>query len=432
MESARAAVAAPGIKSKPAGVARTPALIRGGAELLLGDPILPQPIALAARSTGPAALFAVCVVLLFISTLALVVSYGWGSPMWERMFYDLNTRESQIRPLGPWPAARVNPGNGLLIEVVRAVVIIIGALLVVVGRFLGKEAAELLPHSPWAELGPRRLGLRSLFRITLLALAAWMFASTAYHHLHNGPRTLWMCRGNPFVQSYLDAGDPAELTQRQNRPDDREKMNGEPPAPTDPGYAEYERQCLHPYLAYYSYSFIMFVLVAPVVLTVCFYAVCSSLWNHLITQPREIAELPDDADPRAVDNRLRYYEATYADDIDRYLALLLLLLSSWAYHLWWDQYNLTGTAAGHARSIIMVAVGAWVALFAVLLVTYQALVREAAQRIPDGPNARDFHRRHEYFRFFVKTLKASPYFWLCLIAGSASAVWYMCAAAFHW
>jgi hypothetical protein len=401
--------------------------------LLLGDPILPQPKALAARSTGPAALFAVCVVLLFISTLALVVSYGWGRPMWERMFYELNTHESQIRPLGPWPATRVNPGNGLLIEVVRAVVIIVGALLVVVGRFLGKEAAELLPHSPWAELGPRRLGLRSLFRITLIALAAWMFASTAYHHLHNGPRTLWMCRGNPFVQRYLDAGDPAELTERQKRPDDdKEKMNGEPPGPSDPEYAEYERQCLHPYLAYYSYSFIMFVVVAPVVLTVCFYAVCSSLWNHLITQPREIAELPDDADPRAVDNRLRYYEATYVADIDRYLALLLLLLSSWAYHLWWDQYNLTGTAAGHARSIIMVAVGAWVALFSVLLVTYQALVREAAQRIPDGPNARDFHRRHEYFRFFVKTLKASPYFWLCLIAGSASAVWYICAAAFHW
>jgi hypothetical protein len=65
-------------------------------------------------------------------------------------------------------------------------------------------------------------------------------------------------------------------------------------------------------------------------------------------------------------------------------------------------------------------------------VTYQALVREAARRISDGPNAHDFHRRHEYFRFFVKTLSASPYFWLCLVAGGASAVWYTCAAAFHW
>jgi hypothetical protein len=260
-----------------------------------------------------------------------------------------------------------------------------------------------------------------------------MFASTAAHHLYNGPRTLWMSRGNPFVQRYIDGPDPAELAERQRRPDDdKERMNGEPPGPTDPEYGEYERQCLHPYLAYYSYSFVMFVLVAPIVLTVCFYTVCSSLWNHLITQPREIAELPDDSDPRAVDNRLRYYEATYIDDIDRYLALLLLLLSSWAYHLWWDQYNLTATAAGHARSIIMVAIGAWVALFLVLLVTYQALAREAAKRIPEGAIADDFRGRHEYFRFFVKTLRASPYFWLCLVAGGASVVWYICAAALHW
>ena len=69
-------------------------------------------------------------------------------------------------------------------------------------------------------------------------------------------------------------------------------MNGEPPTPGQPGYGEYERQCLHPYLAYYSYSFIMFVVVAPVVLTVCFYAVCSSLWNHLITQPRRSPNSP--------------------------------------------------------------------------------------------------------------------------------------------
>ena len=222
-----------------------------------------------------------------------------------------------------------------------------GALLIVVGRFLGKEAAELLPHFSWSNLGPRRPGLRSFFRIMLLALAAWMFVGSAAHHLYNGPRTLWMSRGNPFVQRYIDGPDPAELAERQSRADDdKEKMNGEPPRPTDPEYGEYERQCLHPYLAYYSYSFVMFVLVAPVVLTVCFYTVCSSLWNHLITQPREIAELPDDANPRAVDNRLRYFEATYVDDIDRYLALLLLLLCSWAYHLWWDQYNLTATAAG--------------------------------------------------------------------------------------
>jgi hypothetical protein len=407
IEAAReAAVGAAEKKAKPRGVLAIADWIRGGVELLLGDPVLPQPKPPAGRSTGPGPLFAVCVVLLLISTLALVVSYGWGSPMWERMFYELNVRESQIRPLGPWPATRLNPGNGLLIEIVRAVVIIIGALLIVVGRFLGKEAAELLPHFPWSSLGPRRLGLRSLFRIMLLALAAWMCVSSASHHLHNGPRTLWMCRGNPFVQRYLDAADPSELRERQGRADDdKEKMNGEPPGPADPEYGEYERQCLHPYLLYYSYSFVMFVVVAPIVLTVCFYTVCSSLWNHLITQPREIAELQDDADPRAVDNRLRYYEATYVDDIDRYLALLLLLLSSWAYHLWWDQYNLTGTAAGHARSIIMVAVVAWIALFSVLLLTYQALVREAAKRIPDGATADDFRRRHEYFRFFLKTLR---------------------------
>ncbi len=127
------------------------------AELLLGDPILPQPKPLAARSTGPGPPFAVCVVLLLlVSTLSLVVSYGWGSPMWSWMFYELNVRESQIRPLGPWPGRRVNPGNGLLICVVRAVVIVVGALLIVVGRFLGKEAAELLPHFPWSNLGPRR------------------------------------------------------------------------------------------------------------------------------------------------------------------------------------------------------------------------------------------------------------------------------------
>ena len=80
----------------------------------------------------------------------------------------------------------------------------------------------------------------------------------------------------------------------------------------------------------------------------------------------------------------------------------------------------------------MVAIGAWVALFSVLLLTYQALAREAAKRIPEGAIADDFRRRHEYFRFFVKTLRASPYFWLCLVAGGASAVWYICAAALHW
>jgi len=318
-------------------------------------------------------------------------------------------------------------------EVIRAVVVVVGFLLIVVGRFLGKEAAELLPHFPWSRVGPRRLGLRSLFRIMLVALAAWMFVSSASHHLTNGPRTLWMCRGNPFLQQYLDAVDPAKLTERQGRADDdKEKMNGEPPGPADPEYGEYERQCLHPYLLYYSYSFVPWVIVAPILLTVCFYTVCSSLWNHLITQPREIAELQDDADPRAVDNRLRYYEATYADDIDRYLALLLLLLGCYAYNLWWDQYNLTGAAAGHTRRIMLVAVGAWVVLFSVLLLTYQALIREAAKRISDGPMADDFRRRHEYFRFFLKTLRGSPYFWLCLVAGGASALWYICAATLQW
>ena len=87
---------------------------------------------------------------------------------------------------------------------------------------------------------------------------------------------------------------------------------------------------------------------------------------------------------------------------------------------------------GHGRSIIMVAIGAWVVLFSVLLLTYQALVREAAKRIPDGSPGADFRRRHEYFRFFLKTLTASPYFWLSLVAAGASVVWYICAAIFHW
>ena len=120
--------------------------------------------------------------------------------------------ESQIWPLGPWPAARVNPGNGLLIEVVRAVVIIVGALLVVVGRFLGKEAAELLPHFSLG--GTRAEAAGAAFPLPHYAGLLWPRGCSPVRPTTTctTARERSGCAGAiRSSKSYLDAVDPAEL-----------------------------------------------------------------------------------------------------------------------------------------------------------------------------------------------------------------------------
>jgi len=420
-------------ESRPGFVVRLAGAARRGAESLLGDPVLLPPKRPGTQSTGPGPLFVICTALLLVSSVSLFAAYGSGSPMWERMFYDTHARESEVRPLGAWPASRPNPGPGTLVELGRSAIMIVGFVLVLVGRFLGKEAAELVPHLPWSRLGPRRLGLRSLFRIVFLALVGLMGASTVFYHLHDGPGLLWKCRGNPYHQGSLDADDPAQTRQHPDKPNDSsDKWSRKPPEPGKPDYDEYRRQCLRPYQFYLGYSFILFALAGPAVLTVSFYAVCSSLWDHLITQPRLIGELRDDANPRAVNNRLRYFEGTYVEDINRYLVFLLLLLVTLAYHLWWDQYNLTVAAATNTMGMIVFVLAVWGALFSVLILTYPTLVQEAAKRIPEGPPRDTFHRRHGVFPFFLKTVFGSSYFWLCPLAGLAGALYLVCARVSGW
>jgi hypothetical protein len=114
------------------------------------------------------------------------------------------------------------------------------------------------------------------------------------------------------------------------------------------------------------------------------------------------------------------------------MTFLLVLLISWAYFLWWDQRNLTEIGGAHILRITMVAIAVWVALFAVLLLAYQSLLQEAGNRVPGGPMQDDFHRRHGCFKFFLKTVFASAYSWLCLVAIAAGVLWHVCALIGGW
>jgi hypothetical protein len=377
-------------------------------------------------------LFVVCIGLLLLVALALIWSYESGSRYWERMFYRVATRESDVPPL-PAAATKVSPGPGLLIELARAVIVIIFFFLVVIGRFFSNELVALLPHAPWADRGRRALGLRSVFRLVFIALALWLGFSTVVHHLYTGPRTLWMCNGNPFLQKHLEASDAARIKELQARSaDDPHKMNEEPPAPGEEGYEQYWAECELPYRRYFPYSFIMFVVVGPTVLTVCFYAVCSSLWTHLTFQPRQVERLNDLTPLQEVENRIRHYKNTYADNVDKYLILLLVLLGCWCYHLWLDRYNLTESADDHTTRMIVVALMAWAGLFAALLLAYQVLMRQAARRFPEGTPRDEFQRRHGSVRFFWRTVLGSGYTWLCLIPITISAAWYVMVAYAGW
>jgi serine/threonine protein kinase len=396
-------------------------LARRGAEQLLGDPITPRSGRSGEQSSG-LGLIITCMVLLLVAGTALVASYGTGSARWERMFYRMAATEDQVPPLGGSGKAG-GLGPGLLVELARVFFIVGGLLMIVVGRFFARELGQLVPAAPWAALGPRQLNLRSVFRLMYAGLMVGLIFSTLAHHYHIGPRILWMCNGNPFLQRYIDASDVAATRELQGLPDDDpHKMNGEPPSPGDPRYSEYWWDCVFPYWLYCPYSFVMFVLAAPVVLTVCLYAVCANLWTHLITQPRTIADLPDDTRPDEVESRLRYYKLTYVEDLDRSLVLLLTLLSGWVFHEWLDRDNLTERGKEHTIEITLFAVIAWAVMFGILLLAYQPLYREATKRIPDGRLQDEFRANHQPFRFFSGAITGSFYFWLSLAAGAVGLI----------
>jgi len=420
-----AASSAPAHGRPPGVLGRFAAWVRQGTELVLGDPVISRPTPPAQQSTGPGELFGICLVLLLISTASLMASYGTESPLWERMFYLLAADSKDV----PLPSKEVQHKGGLcpglLVELTRSLLIIIGMLLIPVGWCFRQEAAQLVPHPPWSQVGQRRLGLRSLFRLVFLSLAVYLAQQTVLHHLYTGPRNLWMCNGNPKLQNLLATNDKAKWLELQNKkPDEWDKMNEEPPHLGEPGYDDYWRQCLVPYRWYYGYSFVMLVLAAPTVLTICFYSVCSSLWNHLISQPRQIGELPDNTKPQEIDNRLRYYKETYVEDIDRYLILLLMVLNCLAFHLFWDLNNLTTDGLRATTELLIFAIGLWGLMFMALILTYQPLVKEARKRIPHGSMHDDFRRRYEAFKFFREAVSGSAFFWLCLLAGGIGALRY--------
>jgi hypothetical protein len=405
---------------------RAAGLARDALAAVIGDPIRPRP---AERGSGPGALFLICVGLLLVAAVSSTWAYESGSARWERMFYGLARQPADVPPLGAG-GDKVHPGPGELVELARASIVIFFFLLVVVGRFFAAEVAALVPRAPWARAGPRALGLRSLFRIVFVALAVWLGANTVAHHRDIGPRVLWMCNGNPFLQRHLEAADARAVRDLQGRPaDDPDRMNGEPPAPGAAGYDEYRRECVVPYWRFFPYSMVMFAVVGPVVIIVCFYALCSSLWTHLIAQPGRVERVDDRAPAREVENRFRYYQGTYAGDVDKYLVMLLILLGCWAYHLWLDSRNLIASAADTTTRMLWVVLGGWAGMSAALVLAYQVLVREAGRKLPDGDARSEFGRRHGAVRFFARTVAGSSYAWLCLIPLAAIGAYQAVAAA---
>ncbi len=398
--------------------------------LFIGDPVIPNPKPSGERSAGLGQLFVVCLILMLAANACLIASYATGSKMWDRMFYGLPKTPDDVPELG---TSRGLIGWGVLVEMARSAIVITGLLLLVVGTFFRRELAALIPYPPWAQVGPRRLTPRTLFRLFLIGLAIWMAGSIVSYHAHAAPRSLWLCRGNPFLQRYVEAGDTRMMEELRQKPDtDDRKMNGEPPGRNDPAYPEYWNECVLPYRIYFGYSCVMFVIVAPVVLTVCSYAIASSFWDHRVVQPREMASLRGHDIARRAINRLRHYKETYVDEMDRYLILLLVLVGSWAFDLWFDRYNLTEAAATYTTRMIVVALSFWAALFAALVVTYQSLVRETARHIPEGPMQDELHRQHGFFRFFLRAILVSPYSWLCVCAAATAGLWYVWAGVTGW
>ena len=274
---------------------------------------------------------------------------------------------------------------------------------------------------------------RTLFRLFLIGLAIWMAGSIVSYHVHAAPRGRSGCAAAIRSSSaYVEAGDTKMM---EELPEDRHRQTRDERRTTRtrrPRVPDYWDECVLPYRIYFGYSCVMFVIVAPVVLTVCSYAIASSFWDHRVVQPREMASLRGHDIARRAINRLRHYKETYVDEMDRYLILLLVLVGSWAFDLWFDRYNLTEAAATYTTRMIVVALSFWAALFAALVVTYQSLVRETAP-YPGGTDAgRTASPAPGSSGSFCATILVSPYSWLCVCAAATAGLWYVWAGVTGW
>jgi hypothetical protein len=405
------------------------AAVRRALEACLGDPVAPPPSDRAVRSSFDRVL-AVCVLLLMICFVALWASYGVAGPQWVRMFTHIAHKREE---LAGGMAERSAFSSGFFVELFRAVIYVGLCLFWILGMVFRDETLRLIPYAPWrTDVGPRRLTVRSWFRAGFLVVALGLTTTTIEHHIDLGPKVLWRCNGNPFLEPYV-YGDAEQMRQaiESLRESDRKDFRPEP-GPSE--YAQYEVQCLYPYLLYLPFSLVLFVMVMDGFLVLGLYALCSAAWTHAVLQTRRMDEFCKSSPSELqVRNRFLSCKDSMTVTLRKFSSFLVFLLFALWYGFWFDRYNITITAFAASWTALVVMMVVVAALVGVLWVAYGQMLDMAVRALPQGDRAEAFRRQNRAWTFFRRQTFGPGYFPVCLIlAVTGVPLWSLVSWLCHW
>jgi hypothetical protein len=407
------------------------ASVRRALERLLGDPVAPPPESETARS-GYDRMLTVCIGLMLVCALALMVSYGLKSPQWARMFTNVAHTPKELPSPGVQRSAF---SSGFFVELFRAVIYVGLCLFWILGIVFHDETRRLIPYAPWrADLGPRRLTLRSWFRAGFLFLGIGLAVTTIDHHIDVGPVVLWRCNGNPFLEPYVYGSDEdVERALRALPPDERHELAGDFRPRLEPP-EQFRAYCLYPYLVYLPFSLVMFVLVMDAFLAVGLYALCSAAWTHAVLQTRRMEDFckgsPSELQIR---NRFASCKDSMAVTLRKFSSFLVFLLLALWYGFWFDRYNITITAFKASWMALVTMLAVLAALVGVLWIAYGQLLDTALRALPAGERAEAFRFQNRAARFFKEKMFGPGYLPICLIlAVTGVPLWWVVSSWKQW
>ena len=345
------------------------------------------------------------ILLLMIGTVSVGVSYFLGSKAfqdrpedayWDRMFnFDGDPTQNSEFGFGP----------GLIIEVLRQIVLLFFALIAM-PLFTFKESARelmlatparrLLGIGPGAGDGKMNLNARMEFLILIFVLFVGS-AGVLAHHFFQGPHELWNTEG------YRDGS---------------ENHN---PQPVSLASGAYWKRCLVPYAVYSVYSSINYLAGIAIVLTLSLHAGISDLlWMHRWSSG--FREKCDEGTVGVVALHRRFereFLVRLGAVLERYYALLGILLTGFAFKAWLDRINLSPRAyefQTYAFALGMVPV---VAAYVISTVFYRSAVESAARQ---AQNPEDFRRQHRMGDFYGRSIKRSIYLPISLLLLASIAI----------